>query len=71
MLTLALVVQPVAPNPLIALARRVPPLARFLPVPGQVLSGVSHLYHVRLRLAGATSCTGFVFACAIGVLVDA
>ncbi len=71
MLTLDLAMQPVAPNPLIALARRVPPLTRFLPTPRQVPGGVSHLYRVRLRSAGTTSCNGFPFACAIGVLLDA
>ena len=38
-LTLVLVVQPVAPNPLIALARRLPPLARFFPTQAQVPGG--------------------------------
>ncbi len=70
-LTLDLAMQPVAPNALIALARQVPPLTRFLPTPGQVPGGVSHLYRVRLRSAGTTSCNGFPFACAIGVLMDA
>jgi len=71
LLTLDLAMQPVAPNPLIALARRVPPLARFLPAPGQVPGGVSHLYRVHLRSAGTTSCNGFPFTCATGVLLDA
>ncbi len=70
--TLLLVVQPVAPNSLIALARRLPPLARFLPMQGQVPGGVSHLYRIRLRPAGSTPCVGlFWFTCAVGVLVDA
>ncbi len=71
--TLILAVQPVAPNPLIALARRLPPLARFLPIQGQVPGGVPHLYRIRLRSAGSTPCAGssFTFTCATGVLVDA
>jgi len=70
--TLILTVQPVVPNPLIALARRLPPLARFLPMQGQVPGGVSHLYRIRVRPAGSAPCTSlFPFTCATGVLVDA
>ena len=68
---LVLAVQPVTPNPLIALARRLPPLARFLPIQGQVPGGVPHLYRIRLRSAGSTPCAGSSFTCATGVLVDA
>jgi hypothetical protein len=69
---LVLAVQPVTPNPLIALARRLPPLAHFLPVPGQVPGGVAHLYHIRLRPAGSARCASpFPFTCATGVLLDA
>jgi len=66
---LGLVVQPVTPNPLLALARRVPPLARFLPIQGQVPGGVPHLYRIRLQSIGSTSCLPpFWFMCAAGVL---
>jgi len=68
---LILAVQPVAPNPLIALARRLPPLARFFPVLRQVSSGVSHRYHVRLWPTRTTPCTTAPFTCADGSLVDA
>jgi len=69
---LVLAVQPVTPNPLVALARRLPPLARFLPVPRQVPGGVSQLYRIRLRPAGSARCASpFSFTCDIGVLVDA
>jgi hypothetical protein len=71
-LTLLLAVQPIAPNPLIALARRLPPLARFLPMQGQVPGGVSHLYRIRLQPAGSAPCARpAAFNCATGVLVDA
>ncbi len=69
--TLLLAVQHITPNPLITFARRLPPLARFLPIQGQVPGGVAHLYRIRLRSAGSTPCAGFSFACATGVLVDA
>ncbi len=70
--TLILAVEPVAPNSLTALARRLPPLARFLPMQGQVPGGVSHLYRVRLRSGGSVPCVGSVpFTCATGILVDA
>ena len=72
MMALNLAVQPVTPNPLIALARRLPPLARFLPTQGQVPGGVSHLYRIRLRPASSGPCAGLSpFTCATGVLVDA
>ena len=72
MMALNLAVQPVAPNPLIALARRLPPLARFLPMQGQVPGGVSHLYRIRLQSAGSARCAQpSAFDCATGVLVDA
>ena len=71
-MTLNLAVQPIAPTPLIALVRRVAPLARFLPMQGQVPGGVSHLYRIRLRPAGFTPCVRpFAFDCTTGVLVDA
>jgi len=70
-LTLVLTVQHVAPNPLIALARRLPPLARFFPTQAQVPGGVSRLYRIRLRPTGSAPCTGLSFTCATGVLVDA
>ncbi len=69
--TLFLAVQPITPNPLIAFARRLPPLTRFLSAQGQVPGGVSHLY--RIRLWSATSiprCAGFLFTCGTGVLVN-
>ncbi len=69
--TLVLVVQPVAPNPLIALASRLPALTRFLPTPGQVPGGVAHLYRVRLRPTSSAPCANLSFTCADGVLVDA
>ncbi len=66
------VMQPATPNPLLALARRLPPLARFLPIQGQVPGGVPHLYRIRLQSIGSTSCLPpFRFICAAGVLVDA
>ncbi len=74
MTALNLAVQPVAPNPLIALARRLPPLARFLPIQGQVPGGVPHLYRIRLQPAGSARCarpSSSSFTCATGVLVDA
>ncbi len=72
MMALNLAVQPVAPNPLIALARGVSPLARFLPMQGQVPGGVSHLYRIRLQPAGSARCARpSSFGCATGVLVDA
>jgi len=72
MMALNLAVQPVAPNPLVALARRLPPLARFLPMQGQVPGGVSHLYRIRLQSAGSARCAQpSSFDCAAGVLVDA
>jgi len=70
-MTLFLAVQPITPNPLIAFARRLPPLTRFLSAQGQVPGGVSHLY--RIRLWSATSiprCTSFLFTCGTGVLVN-
>jgi len=70
--TLFLAVQPITPNPLIAFARRLPPLTRFLSAQEQVLGGVSHLY--RIRLWSATSiprCASFPFTCGTGVLVNA
>jgi hypothetical protein len=71
-LVLVLAVQPVTPNPLIALARRLPPLAHFLPAPGQVPGGVAHLYRIHLRPAGSARCANpFPFTCATGVLLDA
>ncbi len=71
-LTLDLAVQPVTPNPLIAFARRLPPLARFLPVSGQVMGRVSHLYRVRLRLTSYAPCVHPSWStCAAGVLVNA
>jgi len=69
--TLILAVQPVASNPLIVLARRLPPLARFLPTQGHVPGGVSRLYRVRLRPTGSAPCAPLSFTCATGVLVDA
>lgn len=54
-LTLVLAVQAVAPNPLIALARRLPPLARFLAMQGGEAGGVPHLYRIRLRPAGSNT----------------
>jgi len=70
-LTLDLAVQPVTPNPLLAVARRLPPLARFLTVPGQVPGGVSHLYRVRLRLTSYAPCVNPSWStCAAGVLVN-
>jgi len=70
--TLLLAVQPIAPNPLITFARRLPPLARFLSAQGQVPGGVSHLYRIHLRSAGSAPCAGLVpFTCAPGVLVNA
>ncbi len=72
MMALNLAVQPVAPNPLIALARRLPPFARFLPMQGQVPGGVSHLYRIRLQSAGSARCgRPSWFDCTTGVLVDA
>jgi len=72
MMALNLAVQPVAPNPLIALARRLPPLARVLPLQGRVAGGVSHLYRIRLQPAGSAPCARpAAFDCATGVLVDA
>jgi len=72
MMAVNLAVQPVAPNPLIALARRLPPLARFLPMQGQVPGGVSHLYRIRLQSVGSARCAyPSSFDCATGVLVDA
>ncbi len=71
-MTLNLAVQPIAPTPLIALVRRVPPLVRFLPMQGQVPGGVSHLYRIRLQPAGSAPCARpAAFNCATGVLVDA
>ncbi len=73
--TLVLAVQPVAPNPLIALVRQLPPLARFLPMQGQgqgqAPGGVSHLYRIRLRSTGSAPCANLPFTCNNGVLVDA
>jgi len=70
--TLLLAVQPIAPNPLITFARRLPSLARFLSAQGQVPGGISHFYRIRLRSAGSAPCAGLVpFTCATGVLVDA
>jgi len=72
MMTIDLTVQPVTPNPLIALARRLPPLARFLPMQGLIPGGVSHLYRIRLRSAGSARCGGpLPLTCTDGVLVDA
>ncbi len=72
MITLNLAVQPITPNPLIALARRLPPLAGFLPMQGQVPGGVSHLYRIHLQSAGSARCARpSSFECATGVLVDA
>jgi len=72
MMTIDLTVQPVTPNPLIALARRLPPLARFLPMQGLIPSGVSHLYRIHLRSAGSARCGGpLPLTCTDGVLVDA
>ncbi len=72
MMALNLAVQPVAPNPLVALARRLPPLARFLPMQGQVPGGMSHLYRIRLQSAGSARCAQpSSFDCTAGVLVDA
>jgi len=71
-MTLDLAVQPVASNPLIALARRLPPLAHFLSAQEQVSGGVPHLYRIHLRLAGSTPCPiPFRFICGTAVLVDA
>jgi len=72
--TLDLIVQPVAPNPLIALARRLPPLARFLSAQGQVPGGVPHLYRIRLWPSSSASCASpspLTLTCGTGVLVDA
>ncbi len=72
--TLLLTVQPVAPNPLIALARRLPPLTRFLPAQGQTPGGASHLYRIRLRSTrSALPCAGLGIpsTCTSGVLVNA
>ncbi len=70
LLTLELAVQPVTLNPLMAVARRLPPLARFLPAPEQVPGGVSHLYRVRLRLTSYAPCIKPSWStCAAGVLV--
>jgi hypothetical protein len=71
-MSLNLAVQPIAPSPLIALVRRVAPLARFLPMQGQVPGGVSHLYRIRLQPAGSAPCARpAAFNCTTGVLVDA
>jgi len=65
-------VQPVTPNPLIALARLLPSLAHFLPMQGLIPGGVSHLYRIRLRPAGSARCGGpLPLTCTDGVLVDA
>jgi hypothetical protein len=72
MMTIDLTVQPVTPNPLIALARLLPSLAHFLPMQGLIPGGVSHLYRIRLRSAGSARCGGpLPLTCTDGVLVDA
>ncbi len=67
---LLLAVQPVTPNPLIALARRLPSLAPFLSAHRQVPGSVPHLYRIRLRSARSTPCAGLWFTCAPGILVN-
>jgi len=70
--SLVLAVRPVTPNPLIALARRLPPFARFFPTQGRVPGGVPHLYRIRLQPRGSAPCANpFWFTCTDGVLVDA
>lgn len=71
---LMLVVQPVAPNPLIALARHLPLLTRFFPTLAQVPGGLSYLYRIRLRprpVSRAPCANSAWFPCIDGVLVGA
>ncbi len=70
--SLVVVVQPVVPNPLIVLARRLPLLTRFLPAQRQVPSGVSRLYRIRLRPTSSVPCANqSPLGCATGALVAA